>query len=282
MPTLAEVTSHQSALLDLTTLAQSELVKFWRSLDLTDPVAVAVALRELMPDLFAAYGTAAGTLAADFYDELRAQAAVAGVYAATMATLPPSEAAQSLVGWGLAPLFFKDEAEAAMLAEEYGVKVDPKPAPNPDLALSRLAGGLQRAVAGADRQTIITNARSDPQAVRYARHASASACAFCALLATRQADYRTKESAVRVTGEIDPRNPESYPLRGPRGPRKLGEKYHDYCHCVAVPVWPGDEVEEAPYVADWREAYYAATEKLGGATKPKAILAEMRQTLGTN
>jgi predicted component of type VI protein secretion system len=237
VPTLAEVTEHQAALADLTTLAQADLVRLWRSLDLTgDPGNVAGALREHLPDVLAAYGSAAGTLAADFYDNLRAEAAVSGAYTAMVAPTASADVTQNLVGWGVAPLFATE------------------PGSDPALALSRLAGGLQRAVAGADRGTIITNTRFDPTAVRYARHASANACAFCAMLATRQAVYRSEATA------------------------GMSEKFHDDCHCVAVPVWPGQEVPEAPYVTAWREAYYGATEKLGGANDTTAILAEMRQT----
>lgn len=270
MATLAEIRAHQVALGDLTTLTRAALVAFWRTLDLSDPVAVAVALREFMPEAFATYGSAAATLAADFYDDLRAEALVAASFTATVVDAPSAETAQSLVGWGLAPLF------------QQAAPVDPA------LALSRLSGGLQRAIAGADRQTIITNARNDPAAVRYARHASANACAFCAMLATRQAVFRSEKSAVRVVGRGTAKRGDGSKMdvrrKGvkPRGTRALGEKFHDDCHCVAVPVWPGQEIPEAPYVADWREAYFAATDELGGARDTKAILAKMRDSLGTN
>lgn len=236
MTTLSEVEDHRSAVLSLATLAIRDLVQLWRSLDLDTPREVAEALREAMPELFAAYGLAAGTLGADFYDEMRAGAAVAGAYLATAAEVPGNDSAQALVGWGLAPLFQHDAGE---------------PESDVDAALSRLSAGLQRAVAGTDRQTIITNTRRDPSAVRYVRHASANACAFCAVLATRQAVYRTE-----------------------------AVKFHTSCHCVAVPVWPGDELEEPPYVADWREAYYDARERVSDPNDLKALLAVMRESTG--
>jgi hypothetical protein len=47
---------------------------------------------------------------------------------------------------------------------------------------------------------------------------------------------------------------------------------------IAVPVW--NAYEEAPYVAEWRQSYYSATEQLGGASDPKAILSLMRKSSG--
>lgn len=243
MPTLAEMRSHQVALGDLVTLAQAELVKLWRALVGADPRDAAAEVRLFIADASAAYGLAAGGMAADWYDELRAAAGVSGAYLATTAGTPSPETVQATLGWGLAPLFPAPTDPYLM---------GPEPAPDFDAALSRLSGGLQRLVAGADRSTILTNTRRDPTAVRFARHASANACAFCAVMATRGAVYRSEDTA--------------------------GDKYHTNCHCVAVPVWPGQEVEEAPYVADWRNAYYDATKELGGARDLKAILAQMRET----
>lgn len=235
MPTLADLDAHRRALGDVTTLAIAELVRFWRGRPEAPDLTAGLA-RQAMTELVSGYGLAAGALGADFYDNLRAEAAIGGTFAARVA-VPDPEAVQNITGWALAPLFAPEK-------------------PDDEAALSRLSGGLQLLVADADRQTVITNTRTDPADVRYARHASANACAFCAMTATRGAVYRSEESA--------------------------GDKYHRSCHCIAVPVWPGQEVPEAPYVSKWRESYYAATEKLGGASDTKAILALMRDDLGTN
>lgn len=266
---LSEVTAHQSAVDDLTTLARADLAAFWRSLDGATPDERAVAVRRYLPVLVTAYGTATGSLGADFYDELRAAAPVAVGFAAVVDTDITEGDLQSVIGWGLAPVFAPE-------------------GPVLDDALARLTRGAARLVADADRATIITNTRNDPDAVRYVRHASANACAFCAMLATRQAVYRSEASASVVVGRGTAKRNDGSGFdrlrKGvrARGTQDLGEKYHDHCHCVAVPVWPGQEVEEAPYVADWREAYFAATDELGGASDTKAILARMRESLGTH
>lgn len=256
MTTSGQADDHRRALKDLVDLALHDLVAFWDSLSGLSPAQRATETRRYLPVLVNAYSAAAGALAADFYDELRSSAQTAARYMASPADAPTAGETDSLLAWALQALFPK-EADA-----------------DPAVALSRLTSGTQRLVANVDRLTVITNTRSDPDAVRYARHARANACAFCALIATRQADYLTEESAIRVTGEIDPRNPTGFPIRGPRGSQALGEKYHTDCYCIAVPVWPGQELEEAPYVQQWRDAYHEAAKP--GSTI-KAVLARMRE-----
>ena len=159
-------------------------------------------------------------------------------------------------------------------------------------------------VANAARDTITTAALADDGANGWARHASANACAFCAMLATRGAVYKTQAGALSVTGVnlggTDYRKMRRTGatregiLRGSRattidqGGRKgratkrpLGERYHDHCHCVAIPVF--GTYEPAPYVAGWRQVYADSTvRRPGGAIDTKATLAEMRKALGTH
>ena len=104
------------------------------------------------------------------------------------------------------------------------------------------------------RDTVAESVDQDPAKPLFARHASANACAFCRLVATRGAVYRSAQSA----GD--------------------GHKYHDHCHCVVVPVWD-DRYEPAPYVAGWESAYKSAYKAVGKADT-KAILAHMRLSLG--
>lgn len=162
----------------------------------------------------------------------------------------------------------------------------------------RLHGTLQRAVYDGARQTILDNATAE--GARWARHASANACAFCALMASRGAVYTSEAAALRVTGrrpEItlgDRRaiaaglmtreqayaNRERYSsaraarkagfgvgdvkVRRTRGSRDLGEKYHDGCHCIAVEVRPGRSYQPPEYVEKWADAYNTATRETPG------------------
>lgn len=121
-------------------------------------------------------------------------------------------------------------------------------------ALADASAALQRWVAIGDREAISLNAERDPQTARWARYASSNACAFCALMATRGPVYRSQATAE--------------------------DRYHSHCRCIAVPVWNRDDYEEAPYVGQWRDAYYDATDRLDSASDTKAILADMRRNAG--
>jgi hypothetical protein len=91
--------------------------------------------------------------------------------------------------------------------------------------------------------TIVHNA--DREHVGYARYASATACSFCRVLATRTKLYTSEAAATHVVGRAG----------RTRGPRKIGDLYHDNCHCVAVPIRPGDDYQPPDYVKGWQDDY---------------------------
>ncbi len=130
--------------------------------------------------------------------------------------------------------------------------------------INRLAGATQRYVTSAARDTITQNA--DLEGVRYVRHAQADACAFCRMLAIRGPEYLSAQSARRVVG----RNGR------PRGKRKVGELYHDWCQCQPVAVRAGDSWDPPDHVVDWNDQYEKAVAKVGNRTDTRRILAEMR------
>jgi hypothetical protein len=236
------------------------------------PQAAAAEARNLMPELVAQFGDEAALAGADFYDTLRAEVVTgaAASYAAKLAPATPVSVVQDELDWALAPIFpAAGDTQTFDLEHALGA------------ALGRMGNVLQLLVGDQQRDTIAVSAADDPVGTRYARHASANACAFCRLMATRGATYRSEESALVVVGEVDPRDI-AQRIRGPRGPRKEGEKYHDNCRCIAVPVFPGDTLTEAPYVAQWRLDYADAAAAAGGSTRAdlKAILAHMRETTG--
>lgn len=281
MPALSEIRAHQRAVDDLATLSLAELVAFWRTLDTADAAASTVAMREFLPALFDSYVPMSAELGALFYDDLRAAANADGVFLAEHAPGPAAGRVQALTGWGMAPLF--------------------REAPDAARALSLLSGGVQRIVSDGARETVAMNADGDPVGTTYARHASANACAFCALLATRGDAYGSKGAAERVVGRGKTPADEIVGWRGKqakgvkaRGIQSLGHKYHDHCHCVAVPVFPGEGYEPAPYVKKWEQAYIQgvretprkASKTRKGAESSQididAVLAHMRQNLGVS
>ena len=252
MPTQADIRRHREAIATLTALARDDLTAGLRGVDPQDAARVAAVVRDRLPLLVATYTPAVSTVSADFYDVLRLDAEVEAAFAASVLAPPAAADLQESIGGWLTPLF---AATATPLTSE--------------TLATTLDTIVDTLVAATDQQTVEANVAADPAAPRYARHASAGACTFCAMLASRGPDYVSEQSATRVVVG--------------RGKRKLGEKYHEGCHCTAVPVWDKATYEEAPYVAQWREAYKDATRAVRGAEKPtKAVLAHMRQTLGTN
>lgn len=231
MATLAEAEQHRAAVEDVVTVAVAELVAEWPSLPTDDPLALGGPLADLLAALVDDFGLMTASLGAEWYDELRARTNAPGVYQAVLPPALPEGRITSSAEW----------ASSASWIDT-------------DKALRDSAAILDRLLAERDRDAIEINVERDPASPRYARYASAGACAFCALNATRGPVYRTEAAA--------------------------GSKYHDHCHCIAVPVWSASDYEEAPYVADWRTAYYDATRALGGASDTSAILAHMRQTVG--
>ncbi|MDG4857350.1 hypothetical protein P8605_04125 [Streptomyces sp. T-3] len=91
------------------------------------------------------------------------------------------------------------------------------------------------AAAAADRETLRSGrdllhraSAADPQTVGWARVTDADPCAWCAMLASRGAVYRSRDAA-QIKGRAGRMPP-------PVDPEDL-EKYHDLCHCQVVPVY---------------------------------------------
>lgn len=232
MATLTQSEGLWRTLRDVYTLAIRELLAIWRTLDTGDARSSTDALLLTLPPLADGFAAVAADVAADWYAELRRGAGVRSPFLPVLAGEVERGRVEALVRWGVTPLWSRE--------------------PSPEQSLSKVSGGLQRIVANGARETVRRSAERDPVQPRVARYASANACAFCALLATRGAVY------TEATGDF---------------------KSHDDCRCIAVPVFPGSDYQEAPYVADWRRAYQEARTDTGD---PKEILSNMRQIIGTN
>lgn len=138
-------------------------------------------LLESLPLMVDLYGAAAGTLAADWYDDLRDEEEVGGRYRAAPAELPDAGRAETLARWGVGALYVAGDLAAAY---------------------SNTAGGLQRIIADADRQTITQSSTEDARSPGWERSTSGG-CEWC-------------ES-----------------LSGAHSGPDFGS--HDHCGCIAVP-----------------------------------------------
>lgn len=148
----------KASLVRVTGLAARDLERVWRTLDLTDAISVRDVLLEVLPALGSKYGDAAATIAADWYDSLRAQSRARGSFSAS-AALPDSTARlEATARWGLSPMF--------------------GPNPTPDTALTLLQGGLQRFVADAHRETITSAIVADPAKAGWTR-VGVGECDWC-------------------------------------------------------------------------------------------------------
>lgn len=150
--------------------------------------------------------------------------------------------------------------------------------PVQQVVTERLENSMQRMVASGSRETIVANVDADPtKPLGWARVPTADhPCGFCVVMASNL--YRTKRSATKVVGrsrildsEADDLLARGVGIKGD-GVRKLGEKYHDHCSCIAVPVFK----QMPPSAADYYEMYAKAAANAGTGDL-KSILASMRQ-----
>lgn len=166
-----EQSRHRRDVDELVRLAARDLGIVWR--EFSSPAAAVRTLRELLPDLMNMYGSAAATLGADWYDELRDAEGIPGRFTALAAELPDTDRTDALAGWGLSPAF--------------------KAEPDWASSLTLVSGGLQRIIANADRQSVAMSAVADPRATGWQRTGTGK-CDFCNVLIGRGVVY-TKKSA---------------------------------------------------------------------------------------
>ena len=247
MISYATVSGYSQLLGQLSTAALVDLRALLSSVEGLSPERQRAVIIEAFPELFDPYALATSQVTATFYEEIRAASGAAGAYAAT--TLDSVEPGRwyALAGFGTAPAVF--ERGGAMLA------------------YSLLSGGLTSILSEASADTVVGNASFDPAPVRYQRVPSPGCCAFCGMLASRGADYASKESALRVVG----RGVEVSKTRGqrggqgrgvrPRGSRKIGQDFHDHCKCRAVPVFGSNAVEMQAGAEKYFDSYADARDK---------------------
>jgi hypothetical protein len=138
-----------------------DLAVTWRGVDA--PELAEAALRDVLPGLVDAYGAAAASVAADWYDDLRDEREVRGRFRAIPASIAET-GTQALIGWAA--------AEATDLA-----------------AFKTLVeGGTQRRIANFARLTVTGSSVADPQARGWAR-TGVGDCDFCRMLIGRGAVY---------------------------------------------------------------------------------------------
>jgi hypothetical protein len=132
-------------------------------------------LLDLTPGLIAAYADGTSALAADWYDDVREEAAPRRLYVAEPVIADRNEKIGRMVAWASEALF----------------------APEPDVqqVALRLLPNVQKEIARPFRDTITTNTVRDPASVGWRRVSSGKGCKFCRMLSDKGAIF--KESTAR-------------------------------------------------------------------------------------
>lgn len=147
---------------DLASLAKSDLRKALAGA--RTPTHARAILADIVPSLIDTYGSAAATLAADWYDEVREQLEVKGAFRAIVPE-PPDSGGRALLGWAL------DEATDLKTFE------------------TLLMGGYTRRILKYGRTTVSRSAVADPGADGWQRQGVGANCSFCNFLIGRGAVY---------------------------------------------------------------------------------------------
>lgn len=154
-------------------LVERDLLDFLASLNFERPEAVQRAVFEFVPALVSEYGDVAATVAADWYDELRAAEGVAGSFRAPLAPGTPLDKVHDRLGYATrasGPLWLGDSGTLtnflSLMANEYALQPG--------------------------RDTVMHAAHKDNAA--YARIPEPGACKFCLMLASRGFVYSKSTS----------------------------------------------------------------------------------------
>lgn len=159
MPTQHE--EFRRAIRDLNVIAQGDIRALLRGL--RDPRDAKAALEAILPDLVDTYGSAAGTLAADYYDNLRESAQIAGRFTSTPAPIR-DPGTTGLIRWALG-----DATDGGAFS-------------------SLILGGIQKRITNVSRQTVMESSYRDPKARGWMR-IGGGGCDFCTMLISRGEVY---------------------------------------------------------------------------------------------
>lgn len=205
----------RSALIRLTGFAVGALATLWPSLRESE-------WAEGMEEVVGTYGLAAGALATDWFEALREKA-----LAKKRAAAQPPRRPGTPVRPSATPIRPQLDIEIARLptAGLYRSIAESIQA-NPETALVRAQGEVQRAVANVHRDTITDLSSRDPNAAGWRRVGVGENCKFCQMLIGRGAVY--KDATARFAS-------------------------HQNCNCVAEPAFSGGTTMPAlPYTRSTR------------------------------
>lgn len=217
-------------------LVLRDLAAWWTTVEHLPPSELQAEARAFLPVLVGAYSEVSATAAADFYESARAASGARGAFTAALSEFDAPLAMRRRVSWATSPLFDGD-AESA---------------------LARMSAAADKTALQGGRETVMLNAKRDQAKPRFARVPVGKTCAWCLMLASRGAAYRSAESA------------------GAAG------QYHNDCDCQPVPSW--DRGKDLPPSYDEGELYGLYLRARGGKGEDwfdtQAITARLRRLDG--
>lgn len=256
-PSQADATVSRQSVINtgIVGLAAAQTAALWPQVDWASPAAAA-AVRTVYGAIVDQFGQSTAAVAAQFYDEQRAEHDLPSQYTASMADPLPAVMLDKIVTSA-----FLGGQPASDVPEPEQTTSD---LPVDQMVSQRLDGQLQRLVLQPGRETIDQNVAKDPAKPRYVRVPRGDhPCAFCVLLASREigpsfTGYKSIESAGGT----------------------VATKYHTHCDCEAVPVFSGSAAVVSPSIGDYGDMYRKAAADAGTRSDTKKILSSMRKLHG--
>jgi len=229
--------AHRQAQLQISAETLALFVVAWRLLDLER-------VRETFPDYFRAVKAIvtngrrrSAALAAAYYRALRDAEGIRGEVRViqAVAEIPDAQLAASLMATG--PRYY-----------EYASRVgNPRAA---EIALEKSGSAVTRHTLNGGRETITQTGLADPAAEGFARVTDGDPCAFCAMLASRGAVYKSEATA--------------------------NFKPHDRCGCQPEPVFDVQRYKMTPHMRELNALWVSSTAGKSGKDAVNAF----RRALG--
>lgn len=232
MTTQAEFDAFINAQRDIRRLLARDLLAWWADVQHLTPSEVRAQAREFLPILARTYGEVSATVAADFYETARESSGARGAFTAIMSESDAARAMARKVRYATDPLYWGDV----------------------EAALGRMTIAADEVALQQGRNTIMLNTERDHARPRFARIPVGKTCAWCLMLASRGAVYRSAASAGAA-----------------------GQYHGGNCDCEPVPSWNGGKDLPPSYDEGYYFEMYDRARSDAGSGDPREITKAMRR-----
>ncbi len=212
-PTYNDIYTFSRTLQHISQEARSEFQKLLSEVDFSDWSIAANQLRTLIQGIVSRYGLASAEIGAQWYEYCR-KMNFDSRYTAIVGEVS-RYGLMSDVNAEIDKLFNGEVDEAELVSRLSGVVVDQVQKQARDTILSNINTEYLDAIARGDK--------SFANKCGYARVTTGDSCAFCIMLASRGFVYASEKTATKS--------------------KRTGDKYHQHCHCVAVPFAKADSIK---------------------------------------